>query len=281
MGTAHLAPHRPIKTLAQAIRVGLIGGMPDRVDIGRRPVKALRRGTVGGDCHQVSREDAKYVAIKRRIVVRVIEHEEIGHLLLAQLARNIGHGEEPLRHAREGEEALGLVEHHDVEAQMIAGQRQRAVALVPDRHSKRPAQRGPQTVAEFLPGDEEHARVRPGHRILGRHADAGEHIVAVVKPQIGGNDCPARASPRLAIKAVLRRHPHQNMDEADIAAYQHLGAVRTVHAQRVRHALQVAPLDRFSVEAQDAGDGAHREATNGGSTLASLGRHRPRMRTIQ
>ena len=61
------------------------------------------------------------------------------------------------------------------------------------------------------------------------------------------------------------------MDEADIAADQHFGPVRTVRAQRIGHALEIAPLDRFSVEAQDAGDAAHREATKPYLPLRRIG----------
>ena len=55
----------------------------------RRPVAALRYRPVGLHAHDVRRRDAKDIAVDRRRVVGVIEHEEIGELFLAQFPRHV------------------------------------------------------------------------------------------------------------------------------------------------------------------------------------------------
>ena len=190
-------------------------------------------------------------------MIGVIEHQEIGEFLLAEFARHVRQREQALRHGGEGEEVLALVPHHHVEPDMVARQRQDPAARVPDRDRERTAQHRPEVVAELLPGGQQDARIRPGHGVLRRHSDAGEHVVAIVEPHVGGDHRAAGAAPRLAVELVLRRHAHQHMDEADVAGDRHIGPIGAVRAERVGHAFEVVPRHRLAVEAQQAGDAAH------------------------
>ena len=143
---------------------------------------------------------------------------------------------------------------------MVARQRQSAAALVPDRDRERPAQHRPKRVAEFFPAGEQHARIRPRPRLTRRDADPLQHLVAIVEPQVGGDQRPARALPRLAIELVFRRHAHQHVDETDAVGDRHVGAIRTVLAQRIRRAFEAMPGHGAAVEAQQSGNRAHGNA---------------------
>ena len=90
MDAAHLPAQRQIKTRAQPVGVGLIGRTSDRLDLGRRPVPALRCRTVGLHPHDMRGRHAKDVAVDGCLMVRVIEHEEIGEFFFAQFARHAG-----------------------------------------------------------------------------------------------------------------------------------------------------------------------------------------------
>ena len=206
------------------------------------------------------RRQAKHIAVDGRCVVGVIEHQKIGEFFFAQLARHVVEREQPVRHGGEGEKSLAPVPHHHVEPEMIARQRQSAAALVPDRDGERPAQHRPQRVAELFPAGKQHARIRPRPRLPRHDADPLQHLVAIVEPQVGGDQRPARALPRLAIELVFRRHAHQHVDEAYTLADRHVGAIGTILAQRIGRAFEAKPGHGAAVEAQQPGNGAHGNA---------------------
>ena len=155
---------------------------------------------------------------------------------------------------------------------MVARQRQGANARVPDRDRERAAQDRPNIVAEFLPGGEKHARIRPGRRRLRRDADPSEHFVAIVEPDIRRDQRAAFALPGLAIELVFRGHAHQHVDKADGFAGDDRGAIRPVLTQRIGDALEVVSGHGPAVEPQEAGDTAHRKPTCRISTLRRMRR---------
>src|SRR5512135_157276 len=114
MQTAHLSAYRQIETLAQSICISRIGGKSDRLDIGRRPVAVLFYRPVGLYMEDMRRRNPKHVPIHCRYVVRMIEHQEIGKLLLAQFTWHFVQGKKTIRHACEGEKMFGLVPHHHI-----------------------------------------------------------------------------------------------------------------------------------------------------------------------
>lgn len=115
-------------------------------------------------------------------MLTVIEHQEIGDLLLVDLAGHIGQGEQPLGHGGKSEKALALVPHDHVVTQMVTRERQCPVSRIPDRHGKRPTQRPPDVVAEPFPGGEQDLRIRPGKTIRAVDTEPVENLISVVKP---------------------------------------------------------------------------------------------------
>jgi len=151
---AQLPPDRAVEAGAQVLGIGFVGRQVDRFAVGCRPILLGDEGSRAIDGREMRRRQSIDVTIKRRCVLPVIEHQEIGDFLLVDLARHVGQRKQPLRHRGESEEAIAFVPHHHVVAEMVACQGQRLVARVPDRHGKRPAQQSPDVLAEFLPGRE-------------------------------------------------------------------------------------------------------------------------------
>ena len=213
----------------------------------------------------------KNMTIQRGRVVGVIEHEKVGEFLFAQFARHIGKREQAVWHGGEGEKLRVSVPHHHVQSEMIARERQRGRCAVQDRRGERPAQRRPYGIAELFPGGEQHARIRPRRRLAARHADPGEHVLAIVEPQIRRDHRAARAPPGLAVELVLGRHPHQDVGQArSLAANDHGGTVGTVWAQRIRRPFELVPADGPAVEAQQSGNSAHGKRDLSISSAAEL-----------
>ena len=190
----------------------------------------------------------------------VIEDEEIGEFLLAQFARHSVHCEEAVGHGGEGEEPFALMPHYDIEPDVIAGQRQNPIFRIPDRGRERAAQHRPYGVAEPFPCTQQHARIRPRHRLWRCQSDAGEDVVAIVEPQVGRDHRPARSAIGLMIELILPGHAHQHMNEADAAIDRDMRAVRPVRTQRIGDAFELGAVHRLTVEAQQSGNAAHENA---------------------
>ena len=71
--------------------------------------------------------------------------------------------------------------------EMIARQRHSAAARIPDRDRERSAQQRPKRIAKFFPAGEQHARIRPCPRLPRHDADSLQYLVAIVEPQVGGD----------------------------------------------------------------------------------------------
>ena len=220
----------------------------------------LRCRTAGIDTHDMRRTNSVYILVDGRLVLRVIEHEEIGELLLVQFARHPVQGEQAVRHGGEGEEPLAAVPHDDVESEMIARQRQNAILRAPDRDREWAAQHRPDSVAELLPRAQQDPRVRPRHRFPRGQSNADEHLVAIVEPHVGRDQRSARSAIRLVIGLVFGRHTHQYVHEADAAVDDDVRSIRTVRAERICHAFELGPAHRMTIETKQSGDCAHGEA---------------------
>src|SRR5690349_23986157 len=107
------------------------------------------------------RRNSKYVPIDGRRVISMIEHQEIGELLLTTLPRHVIERKKPFWHAGEREQSFALVPHHHIQSEMIARQCQCAPARIPDRRRKRTTEKRPNIVTNFFPPSEEQARVWP------------------------------------------------------------------------------------------------------------------------
>src|SRR5262245_29304802 len=107
------------------------------------------------------RRDPKDVSVDGGRMFGVIEHQEVGELLLAELAWHFVDCKKRIWHARESKEAIVPVPHHHIEPEMVACQRQDPAARVPDRRRKRTAQHRPDVVAELFPPCKKQARVWP------------------------------------------------------------------------------------------------------------------------
>ncbi len=164
MGAAHLPAHRHIEALPQAVSIGFVRRQPDRFDVDRRPIAPQRQRTSHLDRRHVRRREPEDVPIHRRRVVGVIEHQEVGELLLVQPARHVGEREQPLRHGGEGDEALTPMPHDDREPEMIPRQRQSPPTRIPDRDREWAMKLRPEIVAEPLPGRQRANRAKPPHR---------------------------------------------------------------------------------------------------------------------
>jgi hypothetical protein len=121
-------------------------------------------------------------------MVGVIEHQEVGELLFAQLTWHIVQCEKAIWHAREGKKSPCLVPHHHVQPEMIARERQRAAARIPDGGSERTAEHWPNIIAEFFPTREEKARVRPFRNLSARNTNPCEQFIAIVESKVGSDD---------------------------------------------------------------------------------------------
>ena len=89
---------------------------------------------------------------------------------------------------------------------MVARQRQCALMRLPNRDRERPTQQRPKLIAEFFPGSQQYPRIRPACRVLRCDADFGQHVVAIIEPQIGRHEYAVSALQRLIVEAILRRH---------------------------------------------------------------------------
>ncbi len=131
---------------------------------------------------------------------------------------------------------------------MVARQRQCAPARIPDRRRKRTTQERPNIVTKFFPPSKEQARVWPRHGVPTRNANPRDEFITIVEPHIGRNERAARASLRLLVKAVFRRHPHQCVDEANVLADGDVGPIRTVLPECVCNSFEFLPLYGLTVE---------------------------------
>ena len=242
---AHASPpHRPVRA------------EPDRLDVAGRPVAAEIHPAVALTVGHMGRRQAEDVAVEGGRVFGVIEHEEVGELLLAQESRGTSRQrEQAFRQGGKGE-AVGAMPHHHVEARM---DRARGGASG-SRGFQIAAAKGPRSAGQIgrraLPGGQENARIRPASRPAAR-CRCRREVVAVVEPQVGGDHRAARAAPRLAVELVLGRHAHQHMDEPEVAGDHDIGAIGSVQAKCVRNPLEIASRDCLAVEAQQPCNRAH------------------------
>jgi len=130
---------------------------------------------------------------------------------------------------------------------------------LPNRNSERSTQQRPKLIAEFFPGCEHYPRIRPACRVLRCDADFGQHIVAIIEPQIGRHEYAVSALKRLIVEAILGRHDGEHMDKSGHVAHHDVGSVRAKAVERVGDPIKLAPVYRLPVETQQAGNPAHRK----------------------
>ena len=207
----------------------------------------------------MGRTQAKHAAIHGGGVVGVIEHHEVGELLLAQFARHVIERKQAVGHTGEGEAMLRLVPHQHVEAERIARQRQAPRARVPDRCGEGPAQERPDRVTELFPGGQQHARVGPRIDVARAKPDPRDEFVAIIEPEIGCDQRAACAPFGLAVETVFGRHAHQPVHQPDGTGCDHVRTIGTVLREGIGCPGQGAAVHRRAVETQQPGDGAHAE----------------------
>src|SRR6185369_578288 len=143
---------------------------------------------------------------------------------------------------------------------MIARQCHATAARIPYRHRKGAAKYRPDVVSQFLPGGQKQTRVRPLRRLQRRNSGTSKQIVAIVQPQIRGDDRSARVLIRLTVEAVFRRHSHQCVRETAVILCNDLDAVRPILIERIGGPFEIAPRDAAAIETDESGDSAHQRA---------------------
>ena len=154
-------------------------------------------------------------------------------------------------------------------AHVIAPEKQRPRASVPDREREIAEQMRDAVLAPMPVGGEQHRAVRHVGQLRGGDAELVGKLLAIVEPKIGDRDqVGGGVAERLRIEQILTVHAQQAVRHADSIRDRGPAAVGSAMRQDARHALDRARRDVSAVEPDDAGDRAHPPFGAGSRSIA-------------